>query len=202
LTNAWLLATVSAELQVETLPYQQAWGTDVARSNGWTIMRTFSGVGTGKHGPRRLVRELLAALRAEAEPPQWLLMVRLDRIGRDALECQIALRDIHALGVRVWTREGGEEKGDTAMERFVSTVRLYLAEQENEVRRDKALAVYKRKRAAGQAIGNKRPYGLTFGPDGRYAVDDERARVVREIFRLRLAGHGLQQPSGRDETTA
>lgn len=189
--TAWALLVVSSEAQAETIPHQRAWARETASAQGWTIDRHFQGVSSGKDDARKLARELLSALKDAPVRPAWLLMTRLDRLGRNALECQIILRDIHALGVKVWTRQRGEAKADTAMERLVSAVELYVGEQENDVRRDKLKNVYKRKREAGQAIGNRRPYGLVIGADKKDAPVPDLADAVKLAFSMRIEGSSM-----------
>ncbi len=118
-------------------------------------------------------------------------MIRLDRLGREGLEAQVVLAEILALGVRVWTRESGEAPGDTAMQRMVSAVKLFTGEQENEVRRDKAKAAYKRKRDKGLWVGSRPPYATVVAKDGRLEADSEKAWLIREITAQAIAGKTL-----------
>lgn len=191
--SAWALVAVSSEGQADTLQHQRRWAEEVAVSQGWRLTRVVEGVSSGRAGPRRLVRELLADLRAltpEARP-QWLLMVRADRLGRGSIvESQIVLRDLLALGVAVFTRDQGEVKLDTAMAELISAATLAVAAHENEVRADRQLAVYRRKRAAGERVGNRLPYGLVRTENGGVTADPERASIVEAAFKLRLEGKG------------
>lgn len=202
--NAWALLVVSADKQSDTIEHQDASLTEISTANRWEIERKFRGVSTGKDGPRKIVRKMLAemkALPAESRPA-WLLMTRLDRVGREAIECQIVLSEILKLGVRVWTREGGEERGDKAMERFVSAAKFFVAEQENEVRRDKMLAVHRRRRDLGLPAGHKRPYGLTAGPDGHDVPVEGAAEIVASIFAMRADALGYEAICNRIKDTA
>ncbi|HVR45286.1 MAG TPA: recombinase family protein [Candidatus Binatia bacterium] len=191
--SVWLLAAVSAEGQSETLPHQRAWGEEVASMRGWRLSRIIEGVATGKAGPRRIVHDLLSdirALDAEARPTR-LLMIRADRLGRGSIvESQIVLRDLHDLGVSVFTRDQGEVKLDSAMDELISAATLAVARHENDVRRDKMREVRRRKREAGEPMG-KAPYGLRY-KNNKCLIDGERAPVVREAFKLRLQGKGLE----------
>lgn len=188
----WALCAVSSEGQSETLVHQRRWAEETSVSHGWHLSRIVEGVATGKAGPRRVVRELLADLRAlEAEArPKKLLMIRADRLGRGSIvESQIILRDLLALGVGVFTRDQGDVKLDSAMDELISAATLAVARHENDVRREKSLAVYRRKRAAGETIGSKAPYGIV-RRKGKDAPDRKRAPIVREAFQLRLEGKG------------
>jgi DNA invertase Pin-like site-specific DNA recombinase len=190
--RAWALAVVSSNPQAETLPHQRKWAEDVAKNKGWRLVRVIEGVASGKSGPRKLVREILSDLRA-LEPearPSWLLMIRTDRLGRGTvLESQIALNSILELGVRVFTRDDGEVKLDSAMDELFSAAKLAVARLENDVRADKVIGVIKRKRENGEAFGRS-PYG--FMRDGKAdVVDPERAPIVKKAFEMRVAGVGL-----------
>lgn len=187
----WALLAVSSEQQSETLVHQRKWAEEVAASHGWHLTRVVEGVASGKEGPRRVVRELLADLRSidpEARPA-GLLMIRADRLGRGSIiDSQIVLRDLRELGVSVWTRDQGEVKLDSTMDQLISAATLAVAAHENDVRRDKARQVRKRKREAGEPMGVA-PYGLRYGGK-KFAVDRERAAIVREAFKLRLQAKG------------
>lgn len=191
--TAWALLAVSSEAQSGTLADQRSWAERAARENGWRLTHFVEGVATGKAGPRALVLKLLAELRALAsnERPEYVLMTRLDRVGRGAIvETMLVVHELRELGCRAWTREDGEVKVDSALEQLLVAVKASVAAQENEVRRDKAVAVYRRKRDAGMAVGNKRPYGLAIGPNGKDVALPTHAPAIREAFRLRAAGNG------------
>ncbi len=203
--KAWALLVVSSEGQAETLEHQHAWATATAKEHGWTLAHVIEGVSSGKAGPRKLVQQLLSDMRALSPDrrPQWLLLLRLDRIGRgSAVEGQLVLQTLLDLGVRVWTRDGGEERIDSAMDELRAFVKLTVGRHENDVRREKAVNVYKRKRAAGLAVGNQRAYGLKVGKDGRDVADGERADAVRLAFTLRAQGLGYQRIGARLGETA
>jgi DNA invertase Pin-like site-specific DNA recombinase len=198
--NAWLLAVVSSDVQAETLPHQRDWATATATEKGWTIRRTFEGVSTGKEGPRKLLRELIAALRSldPGDRPEWLLMVRADRVGRGRLvESQVVLHEIADLGVRIWTRDAGEIKLDSATDQIIAAVKAGLATLENEVKRDKMNAVYRRRKAAGQVVANRVLYGQRREKDGSVTVVEDQAATVREAFRLRIEGYSYLEIAKR-----
>ncbi len=131
--------------------------------------------------------------------PEWLMMLRIDRIGRgqNIIETQLVVHELRELGVKIWTREEGEIKAETAMEQMLVAIKATVAAQENAVRRDKAANVYKRKRAAGQAVGNKRPFGLEIGPDGKDRPLKSHVSTIREAFKMRAAGVGYHSIAQR-----
>jgi hypothetical protein len=194
---AWVLAVVSSEQQSETLQFQRAWAQEVAKAQGWRIDRLgdFDGVGSGKDGPRLIVKRMIAELEKlpQARRPKFLLMIRLDRLGRGEQihETQAAVSEIIRLGVTIWMREpAGELRANTLVEQFGIAFSAMQSASENLIRRDKILNVYKRKREAGKVIGNRRPYGLKLSKDGYDIPCEPAAQTVREIFKLRLEGLG------------
>lgn len=192
--KAWALLVVSSEIQAETLPDQRSWAQGVAAEKGWTLERVFEDVATGKRGVRRTMTELIAALRAVPPParPDWVLMIRADRVGRGRIaESQIALHEIVDLGCRIWTRNEGEIRLDTAMDQLISAARQATAAFENEVRREKAEAYYGKRRATGApSVTNKRPYGLRVVKGGQLEPVPGEAEIVQKIFEMRIAGAG------------
>ena len=191
MNSAWALLVVSSEAQAETLQYQRAWAELVCSEKSWHLSRTVEGVASGKNGPRRLSQDVLLDVRAtpvEARP-QFLLMTRLDRVGRGSIvDSQIFVRDLFILGVRVFTRDQGEMKLDSAMDELIAAVQMAVARHENDVRRDKMRAVYRRRLNAGQVISNRAPYGLEINADRKLVVRPDYHATLKEVFRQRVIG--------------
>ncbi|MDB5092118.1 MAG: recombinase family protein [Candidatus Eremiobacteraeota bacterium] len=192
--SAWALLVVSSSKQVDTLDDQRAWAEATARERGWRLAHTVKGVASGKAGPRTIVKDLLRQLRdlAAEDRPAWVLMIRLDRVARGPIvETQLVVHDLKMLGVRVWTREDGELRNETAMEQLLVAVKATVSSQENEVKRDKAIATYAKRRAAKLPVSNQRPLGLRLGDGGKDEPNEPFAEVIRTLFRLRVEGMGL-----------
>ena len=151
-STAWSYAAVSSSPQEATLEDQQQWACDTAARNGWIITREFSGVASGAKGPREILRVLIDELERapKAARPQRVLMIRLDRVGRMALDCIAALARLRKLGVVLHTRQDGDVKLETAMDTFRPIFELFTAEMENAARSDKWKAVHARRRAEGK----------------------------------------------------
>lgn len=192
-TTAWLYAAVSSSPQEESLAEQEAWGHAVAAVNGWAITRTFSGTATGKHGVRKILADLLAELRGipKAQRPGRVLMVRMDRTGRMALETIGALAEIKRLGIQLHTRQDGDVRLDTALESVRPILQLISAEMENSARSDRARAGKARRRAAGLHNGNA-PYGCIL-VEGRPVAYEPESAIVRTLFERRAQGWGYER---------
>ena len=59
----------------------------------------------------------------------------------------------------------------------------------------KIRAVFKAKRQAGKPICTNPPYGYIKNPEDKnlWIIDEEAAKIVREVFRLCISGYGPQQ---------
>lgn len=184
LMTAWLFAAVSSSPQEATLEDQRQWAGDTATCNGWIITREFSGVGSGAKGTRELLNTLIDELERtpKAARPERVLMIRIDRVGRQALDCIAAVARLRKLGVVLHTRQDGDVKLDTALDSLRPIFELVTAEMENAARSDKWKAVHARRRAEGKHVGTV-PYGVIL-VDGKAVPFEPEAQIVREIFRL------------------
>ncbi len=196
-STAWALLVVSDSGQAETLPNQETWARETAASKGWVITRTFSGVSTGKHGTRALASGMISELEempAESRP-QRILMIRLERLGRgNGLEAMESFLRIRRLGIIVHTRLDGDVGYEKASELLMPVLRFFIGGMENEVRRDKLHATYRKRREGHKsdptiALSNRPPYGLQF-VGGRYAEHPPESDTVRQIYDLKLQGYG------------
>jgi DNA invertase Pin-like site-specific DNA recombinase len=188
--RAWIFAAVSSSPQEATLEQQRTWGQEVAAANGWTVERVFEGVGSGALGPRELLSDLISELRAlpKARRPARVLMVRLDRVGRQALDCIASVAELRRLGVTLHTREEGDLKLNAAMDSLRPIFALVTAQLENEARSDKWKAVHARRRAAGLHQGIV-PFGVVL-IDGKAVPYEPEAAIVRELFAKATDGWG------------
>jgi DNA invertase Pin-like site-specific DNA recombinase len=184
LNTVWLFAAVSSSPQEATLDDQRQWAKEAALSNGWIIAREFAGVGSGAKGTREILSNLIDELERtpKAARPKRVLMIRIDRVGRQALDCIAAVARLRKLGVVMHTRQDGDVKLETAMDSLRPIFELVTAEMENVARSDKWKAVHARRRTEGKHVGSI-PYGVIL-VNGKAVPFEPEARIVREIFKL------------------
>ncbi len=129
----WLYAAVSSSPQEATLEDQRQWAKETAVRNGWVIAREFAGVSSGAKGTREILSNLIEELERtpKAARPQRVLMIRIDRVGRLALDCIAAVAQLRKLGVVLHTRQDGDVKLETAMDSLRPIFELVTAEMEN-----------------------------------------------------------------------
>jgi DNA invertase Pin-like site-specific DNA recombinase len=180
----WLYAAVSSSPQEATLEDQRQWASETAARNDWVITRAFSGVASGAKGTRDILSNLIDELERtpKAARPKRVLMIRIDRVGRMALDCIAAVARLRKLGVLLHTRQDGDVKLETAMDSLRPIFELVTAEMENAARSDKWKAVHARRRAEGKHVGTV-PYGVML-VDGKAVPFEPEARIVRQIFTL------------------
>ena len=191
--TAWSYLVVSSEQQAETLEHQAQWAQQTAASHDWRITDSFRGVSSGRDGTRDLLERLLERLRSlpPEQRPARVLMIRLDRIGRGlALEALAAIAEVARLGIVIHTRQDGDYTLERASDSILPLMRVITGAIENEARRDKAKAVFARRRARGLVVSNKRPYGLRL-EDQRDVAQEPQAEAVRLAFELALNGYGF-----------
>jgi DNA invertase Pin-like site-specific DNA recombinase len=203
---AWAYCAVSTGVQEETLVDQEAWCRQVAAENGWDLTRVFGGdrrgVGSGKNGVRKLLELLVSEIEAtpKKQRPERVLMIRLDRVGRMALDAIGMLARIRRLGVTIVTRVDGAIRLETAADSLKPIFELITAEIENAGRQDKTRAAHARFRAEGKHFGPA-PYGTTKDANRRLVPLEPQATFVRKAFELRATGAGyirIAAEVGRD----
>ncbi|MGD0967763.1 MAG: recombinase family protein [Candidatus Aquilonibacter sp.] len=195
--TAWAFLVVSDPQQADTLADQEAWAREAAHENGWVVTRTISGVSSGKVGARGLTLSMIEDLGRlpPQERPNRILMIRLERLGRgDGSEAMEVFLKVRRLGIVVHTRLDGDVGYGRASELLMPVLRFFIGGMENEVRRDKLLSMYERRRVAQRtdptrAVSSKMPYGLQL-QDGHYAPKPPEDAPVRLAFEMKTQGYG------------
>ena len=117
---------------------------------------------------RREQRPGLAALLDYARPGDAIVVVGIDRLGRNAAEVMTTIRDLGERGIVLRSlREGIDTSNATG--RMVAGVLASLAELELELGRERRSAAREARRSRGQAIGRPK------------ALDDSKAALARRM---------------------
>ncbi len=148
--------------------------------------------------------KFLEALR-NGKPFSALVMMDESRLGREQIETQYTLKQITDAGVRVFYYQTGEEaKLDTSLDKIMSALKMFGAEQEREKARLRCREAAERKARQGHVPGGRcygyenvrmkgdRPASPEETPDyvTRRIVEAE-AEVIRGIFRAYAEGIGM-----------
>jgi site-specific DNA recombinase len=154
---------------------------------------------------------LVAALAALRDHRAGVLVVaRRDRIARDVVLTATVERLVERAGARV-VSTAGEGNGDTPADAFMRTVIDGAAQYERALIGARTKAALQAKRAKGERVSARLPYGYALAADGVHLapVDSEQAVISRaralasqpglSLARVAeaLAGEGLLSRSGR-----
>lgn len=137
--------------------------------------RALSGKTDNRPNFQRMIRD------AEKKKFDHVIAWKSNRMGRNMLQAMINEARLNDMGVRVMYVE--EDFDDTAAGRFalrsmMNVNQFYSEAMAEDIRRgmeDNALQC--------KITNGTLPYGYKKGKDGRYALDEEKAEIVREIFR-------------------
>lgn len=180
-----------------------------ASAKGWVVSEAHIFVDDGISGAEFERRPAFLRLMNALKPrPAFdvLIMSEESRLGREAIETAYALKQIIQAGVRVWFYlEDRERTLESPTDKLLLSVTAFADELEREKARQRTYDAMVRKAKAGHVTG-----GRVFGydnveirlPDGTRShverrINEAEAAVVRRIFDMSAAGHGLARVAKR-----
>jgi len=170
---------------------RQGW----AVAEPWVITEEASGADFTRAG---LVR-LLAGARQRPRPFDVLVVMAVDRLGREQVRTAALVQALHEAGVAVWTYQDGREVSfETPVEKFMLGVHGFGAEEYRHQVKLKTREALHRKAARGHATGS-RTYGYRLVRQGEHTereIDAAEAAVVTRVFELSAEGYGDQRIVG------
>jgi site-specific DNA recombinase len=128
-----------------------------------------------------------ALQRCERGESGGIVVARLDRFARSAVDALESIRRLNQAGARLVSVEDNFD-GSTAMGRFAIGILTLIAELELERIRENWSTATSEAVARGVHISARPPTGYQRGPDGRLVIDETAAPHIREAFRLRANG--------------
>ena len=170
---------------------RQGW----AVAESWVITEEASGADFTRAG---LIR-LLAGARQRPRPFDVLVVMAVDRLGREQVRTAALVQALHEAGVAVWTYQDGREVSfETPVEKFMLGVHGFGAEEYRHQVKLKTREALHRKAARGHATGS-RTYGYRLVRQGEHTereIDAAEAAVVTRVFELSAEGYGDQRIVG------
>lgn len=150
--------------------------------DGWYADEGISGATPAAERPQ--FQRMLASIRCHRETGQAvrLVVTKLDRLGRDAVDVQQTVRALEAIGVRTVVLQLGATDLTSAAGKLLLGVVAAVAEMERDLIRERTRAGLARTKAAGTRLG--RPAKTT---------DEDRA-----VIRARLAAGESLSTIARD----
>ena len=178
-----------AEVESESIRNQRAMLLNFAAERGWLVYdvyadEDFSGLRDDRPAFQRLLADGAAGCFS------IVLCKTQSRFTRNAATAERCLHGLFPLwGIRFVTVV---DHVDTAMagNKKARQINSLVNEWYSEELSENIRAVFRRKMAQGQFLGNYAPYGYRKDPENRHhlIVDGETAPIVMEIYRLYLAG--------------
>lgn len=159
----------------------------VANVSQWRLADVFIDIASAKGDvPRREFERLIRE--CEAHNISVVLTKSISRFGRDTVETLTAINKLKAAGVRVIFEQENLDTNEADSNLMISVMESF-AQAENESR-SKNIRMGLAMRAANGTSGlyKRKLYGYTKNKDGELVIDEEQAKVVRDIFRWYLDG--------------
>lgn len=181
----------------------------VANVSQWRLADVFIDIASAKGEiPRREFERLLKE--CEAHNISVVLTKSISRFGRDTVEALAALKRLKAAGVRV-IFEGENLDTDEMDSELMISVMESFAQAENESRSENIRLGLAHRAANGTSgLYTRKLYGYTKNQAGELVIDEENAKMVRDIFRWylngasvvgiikKLAEAGVPSPTGKE----
>lgn len=159
----------------------------VAHVSQWRLADVFIDIVSAKGElPRREFERLIRE--CEAHNISIVLTKSISRFGRDTVETLSAINRLKAAGVRIIFEQENLDTEEVDSNLMISVMES-LAQAENESRSGNIrLGLTMRAANGTSGLYKRKLYGYTKDKDGELVIDDEQAKVVRDIFRWYLDG--------------
>lgn len=127
---------------------------------------------------------------AKAKKFDVVVFYKLDRLVRSVSDLDKLLKvfDANNIGIRSVTEPFDTT---TAMGRFLITLVAAIAQWERETISERVVVNMVKKASLGERNGGRAPFGYRL-KDGNLVIEENEARIIREMYRLYNAGKGLR----------
>ena len=162
----------------------------------WEIIDEISEKGVSGYKVSTNERDAIVEIKKRAAQHQFdvLLVFMFDRLGRREDETPFVVQWFAQQGIEVWSTKEGEQRFDTHVDKLLNYIRFWQASGESEKTAIRVRTKHGQMVMEGQWRGGLVPYGYRLEQLGRtnkknqpvpdLMIDEEEAKVVREIFRL------------------
>lgn len=176
----------------------------------WRLADVFIDIASAKGDvPRREFERLIRE--CESHNISVVLTKSISRFGRDTVETLTAINKLKAAGVRVIFEQENLDTDEVDSNLMISVMESF-AQAENESRSENIRMGLAMRAANGTSgLYKRKLYGYTKAEDGELVIDEEQAKVVRDIFRRYLDGAsvlgivkklfdaGIPSPTGKEK---
>lgn len=159
-------------------------------SQGWEIAEVYSDDG---FSAKDLNRPAIQRLIKDAKSSKFDVVVfyQLDRLVRSVRDLHelLQLFEDHSIAIRSTTEIFDTT---TAIGRLFITIVAAMAAWERETIGERVLEGMTKKASQGERNGGRAPFGYDL-VDGQLVINDQEARIVKQMFRMYLNGSGLRE---------
>lgn len=192
-TAAYCRVSSEYEEQDTSIDLQMRYYKDlIEHSENMTLVGIYAERATGtniKERPecQRLIRD------CKMGKIDLILVKSISRFSRNTLDTLKIANELYNLGVRVEFEEEGINNFDKEM-RAVMTVCAAVAQSESyNMSKNIQWGIRQKMRSGGVCLNCTRFLGYTKDADGRLAIVEEEAAIVRKIFDLYVNGYGVRK---------
>lgn len=167
----------------------------------YTVVNIFSEKITGKSKASERIEFSKLIDFVEKNKVDHILVWELSRLGRNMIDCLNTINYFTEKKINIYTKKEGlnslNQKGEKdVMINIITSIFSGMAEMELETTKARSISGLRASAAAGKAGGSKHmPYGFRKDKMGMLVVDQEEAKIIKEIFKLHLSGLGTTQIS-------
>lgn len=128
----------------------------------------------------------------EAHRVSVILTKSISRFGRDTVESLSAINKLKVAGVRIIFEEKNLDTDEVDSNLMISVMESF-AQAENESRSENIrMGLAMRAVNGTSGLYKRKLYGYTKNKDGKFVIDDEQVKLVRDIFSWYLDGASVQ----------
>jgi DNA invertase Pin-like site-specific DNA recombinase len=168
---------------------------EFAGRRGWLVAESFviTEEASGADFTRPGLQRLLAGAKIKPRPFDAVVVMSIDRLGREQVRMAQVVQELHGGGVAVWTYQDGQRvRFDTPIDKLMLGVHGFGAEEYRHQVQLKTREALVAKARRGHATG-QRTYGYALvrvGDHSERQIDEAQAAVVRRVFEMAAAGAG------------
>lgn len=194
---AYCRVSTRQEEQDSSIEQQERYYTQyISRNPNWTNAGVFSERVSGLNMKGRTEFQALMKL-CRRRKIDLILVKSFSRLGRNTLDMLQEFRELRDLGVDIYFEEENLWLHDERMEMLIA-VFCALAQSESEnISQNIRWGVRQGFRMGTSGYADFVCYGYKRGDDGRLAIDEPDAEIVRKIFQMRAEGKSLGAISDR-----
>ena len=181
----------------DDIPMQKTACREYAESHpDWQIIDEISEKGVSGYKLSSDERDAIVEIKRRATLHQFdiLLVFMFDRLGRRDDETPFVVQWFVQQGIEVWSAREGEQRFDSHVDKLMNYIRFWQASGESEKTAIRVRTKHSQMIQDGQWRGGLLAYGYRLVQKGRVnkknqpvpdlEIDEDEAKVVREIYRL------------------